>query len=82
MLFHWVRISLGSAPFPYIYPASIRQTEKPAQGRGKGKGQSAAILPSVGHLQLITTLKTAADCCHLCQYNPPKHNLTYPYTEE
>ena len=56
-------------------PGGIRQTEKPAQG--KGKGRRAAILPSVGHLQLITTFKIAADCCQQCQYN-----LTYPNPEE
>ena len=55
---------------------SIRQTEKLAQGRGKGKGWRAAILPSVGHLELITTFKIAADCCQLCQIIKP--NLTSP----
>ena len=35
----------------------IRQTGKPAQGRDMEKGRSTGILPSVGHLQLITTLK-------------------------
>ena len=43
-----------------LYPGSIRQTEKPAQSRGKGQGRSAAILPSVGHLLLITSSKIAA----------------------
>ena len=58
------------------------QTEKPGQGRGKGKGRSAEILKSVGHLQLITTLKIGADCCQLCQYKLTKPNLTYTNPEE
>ena len=44
-----------------MLPGGIPQTEKPAQGKGKRKGRSVAILPSVGHLQLIMTLKIAAD---------------------
>ena len=35
------------------------------RGRGMEKGRIAAILPSVVHLQLITTLKIASDCCQL-----------------
>ena len=31
-------------------------------------GAEGAILPHVGHLQLISTLKIGADCCQLCQY--------------
>ena len=31
-------------------------------------GTEGAILPYVGHLQLISTLETGADCCQLCQY--------------
>ena len=31
-------------------------------------GAEGAILPYVGHLQLISTLKIGADCCQLCQY--------------
>ena len=38
-------------------PGGIRQTEKTGQGRGMENGRCAVILPSVGHLQLITTLK-------------------------
>ena len=57
-------------------PVRIRQTEKPVQGWGKGNGRSVAILPSVGHLQLITTLKIAADCCQLCQYRLTKPKIT------
>ena len=34
------------------------------------------ILPYVGHLQLISTLKIGADCCQLCQYKLTKPNLT------
>ena len=33
-----------------------------------GAGAEGAILPYVGHLQLISTLKIGADCCQLCQY--------------
>ena len=60
----------------------IRQTEKTGQGRGMENGRRAAILLSVGHLQLITTLKRAADCCQLCQYKLTKPNLTYPNPEK
>ena len=35
--------------------------------REGGAGAERAILPSVGHLQLISTLKIGADCCQLCQ---------------
>ena len=69
-------------PYPsphYVWlmlPGRIHQTEKIAQGRGMEKGRSAAILPSVGHLQLITTLIIAADCCQLCQYKLTKPNPT------
>ena len=38
-------------------------------------GAEGAILPYVGHLQLISTLKTGADCCQLCQYKLTKPNL-------
>ena len=65
-----------------LYPGGIRQIEKTGQGRGMENGQSAAILPSVGHLQHITTLKIAADYCQLCQYKLTKTNLTYPNPEE
>ena len=39
-------------------------------------GAEGAILPYVGHLQLIPTLKIRADCCQLCQYKLTKPNLT------
>ena len=39
-------------------------------------GAEGAILPYVGHLQLISTLKIGADCCQLCQYKLTKPNLT------
>ena len=55
-------------------PGCIGQTENTGQGRGMEKGR-AAILQSVGHLQLITTLKIGADCCQLCQYKLTKPNL-------
>ena len=31
-------------------------------------GVEGAILPYVGHLQFISTLKIGADSCQLCQY--------------
>ena len=52
--------------------AKLRRRE---DGAGS-KVRSAAILPSVGHLQLITTLKICADYCQLCQYKLTKPNLT------
>ena len=39
-------------------------------------GAEGALLPYVGHLQLILTLKIGADCCQLCQYKLSKPNLT------
>ena len=44
--------------------------------REGGAGADGAILPDVGHLQLISTLKIGADCCQLCQYKLIKHNQT------
>ena len=44
--------------------------------REGGAGADGAILPYVGHLQLISTLKIGADCCQLCQYKQTKPNLT------
>ena len=44
--------------------------------RKGGEGAEGAILPSVGHLQLISTLNIGADCCQLCQYKLTKPNLT------
>ena len=41
-----------------------------------GAGADGAILPYVGHLQLISTLKIGADCCQLCKYKLTKPNLT------
>ena len=41
-----------------------------------GAGAEGAILPYVGHLQLISTLKIGDDCCQLCQYKLTKPNLT------
>ena len=56
-------------------------------GREGGAGAERAILPYVGHLQLISTLKIGAHCCQLCQYkltipNLTLPNLTYPCPEE
>ena len=60
------------------------------RGREYGAEADRAILPSVGHLQLISTLKIGADCCQQCQDNLPNltepnltyPNLTYPNPEE
>ena len=41
-----------------------------------GAGAEGAILPYVGHLQLISTLKIGAYCCQLCQYKLTKPNQT------
>ena len=41
-----------------------------------GAGAEGAILPYVGDLQLISTLKIGADCCQLCQYKLTKPNQT------
>ena len=41
-----------------------------------GAGADGAILPYVGHLKLISTLKIGADCCQLCQYKLTKPNQT------
>ena len=46
------------------------------RGRESGAGAERAILPYVGHLRLISTLKIRADCCQLCQYKLTKPNLT------
>ena len=48
------------------------------RGREGGEGAESAILPYVGHLQLISTFKIGADCCQLCQYKLTKPNLTLP----
>ena len=47
-----------------------------------GAGAEGAILPYVGHLQIISTLKIVVDCCQLCQYKLTKPNLTYRNPEE
>ena len=39
-------------------------------------GAEGTLLPYVGHLLLILTLKIGADCCRLCQYKLTKPNLT------
>ena len=44
--------------------------------REGGAGAECEILPYVGHLQLISTLKIGADWCQLCQYKLTKPNLT------
>ena len=59
-------------------PGCIEQTLK-REGRAGAEG---VILPYVGHLKLISTLKIGADCCQLCQYKLTKPNLIYPNPEE
>ena len=58
-----------SAPLPLVALRTLLKFEG-------GAGAEGAILPSVGHLQLISTLKIGADCCQLCQYKLTKPNLT------
>ena len=53
-------------------PGRIEQTLK-YEG---GAGAEGAILPYVGYLQLISTLKIGADCCQLRQYKLTKPNQT------
>ena len=54
------------------HPAALSKLLK-REGRAGAEG---AILPYVGHLQLISTLKIGADCCQLCQYKLTKPNQT------
>ena len=44
--------------------------------REGGAGADGAILPYVGHLQLISTSKIGADCCQLFQYKLTKPSQT------
>ena len=48
---------------------------KPCKREG-GAGAEGAILPYVGHLQLISTLKIGADCYQLYQYKQTKPDQT------
>ena len=58
--------------FPQCHPNALSKLLK-HEGRAGAEG---AILPYVGHLQLISTLKIGADCCQLCKYKLTKPNLT------
>ena len=64
------------SPLPYLEALS-----KLLKREGRA-GAEGAILPYVSHLLLISTLKTGADCCQLCQYKLTKPNLTYSNPEE
>ena len=79
-LIHFIGIGNSFAASGSSDPSGIHQTEKPAQGRGKGKGWSRGDIAICGSFtRQVTshdTLKIAADCCHLCQYNLSKPNLT------
>ena len=61
-----------TAPERAVGPGCITKL----RGREGWAGAERAILPYVGHLQLISTLKIGADCCQLCQYKLTKPNLT------
>ena len=54
----------------------VRQALTKLRGREDGVGAERAILPYVGHLQLISTLKIGDDFCQLCQYKLTKPNLS------
>ena len=53
----------------------VREALTKLRGRKGGAGAERVILPYVGHLQLISTLKIGADCCQLYQYKLTKPNL-------
>ena len=80
----------GATSFPYPAPPSqVKSLLNAARGalskllKREGRaGEEGALLPYVGHLQLISTLKIGADCCQLCQYKLTKPNLIYPNPEE
>ena len=54
----------GALPVPYVPVRVVLSKLLKREGR---TGAEGAILPYVGHLQLITTLKIGDDCCQLCQ---------------
>ena len=64
----------GVLPGPYALSKDLKR-----EGRAGAEG---ALLPYVGHLQLILTFKIGADCCQLCQYKLTKPNLIYSNPEE
>ena len=57
------------------FPLGRGALSKDSKREGRA-GAEGALLPYVGHLQLILTLKIGADCCQLCQYKLTKPNLT------
>ena len=63
----------GALPVPSV---PVRVALSKLFTRKAGAGAEHAILPSVGHLQLISSLKIGADSCQLCQYKLTKPNLT------
>ena len=58
----------------YMY--GVREALSKLLKREGRAGAEGAILPYVGHLQLISTLKIGADSCQLGQYKLTKPYLT------
>ena len=67
---------------PSVRRPAVRDALSKLLKREGRAGAEGAILPYVGHLQIISTLKIGADCCQLCQYKLTKPNLIYPNPEE
>ena len=65
----------NSSAYGTVYYLNRDTLSKLLKREGRA-GAEGAILPYVGHLQLISTLKIGADCCQLCQYKLTKPNLT------
>ena len=79
------RVCQASAYSTTLLPRVCQAALTKLRGREGGAGAERAILPSAGHLQLISTLTIGADFCRLCQYTLPNltlPNLTYPSPEE
>ena len=57
-----------------VLVANLEALSKDLKREGKARAEGA-LLPYVGHLQLIFTLKIGADFCQLCQYKLTKPNL-------
>ena len=69
----------------YLIPIFGEETQDALSNLSKREGRAGAegaILPYVGRLQLISTLKIGADSCQQCQYKVTKPNLIYPNPEE
>ena len=70
-----IQIVVGRLGLKWIERSVLEALSKPCKREG-GAGAQGAILPYVGHLQFISTLKIGADCCQLCQYKVTKRNQT------